>query len=298
VLYREWHDIAHVVHEHLEDADAAIVTSYCGDGRLAAAAVRESDVPRKVFYDLDSPITLDRVARGEIVAYLPDEGFAGFDLVLSYAGGTAIDGLKRLGASRVAPLYGCVDPVVHRPVVPSPGRRNDLSYLGTYSADRQDVLERLFVAPARVRGDRLFALAGSQYPADFPWTLNMLYFWHVPPADHPSLFCSSGLTLNITRGPMAAVGHCPSGRLFEATACGAAVVSDWWDGLDRFFAPPEEILIARDTNDVLAALDLSAAERERVARRGRERTLDCHTAAVRARELEQLLEPSGIAAGD
>jgi spore maturation protein CgeB len=91
---------------------------------------------------------------------------------------------------------------------------------------------------------------------------------------------------------MAAVGHCPSGRLFEATACGAAVLSDWWAGLDRFFTPAEEILIVHDTGDVLAALDLSDDERECVARRGRERTLDCHTAAVRARELERLLEPA------
>jgi spore maturation protein CgeB len=234
------------------------------------------------------------------VSYLPRGGLGGFDLVMSYAGGAALDGLQtRLGARRVATLYGSVDPDVHRPVAATARHRNDLSYLGTYAADRQPVLDRLFLAPSRQRPSRRFALAGSQYPADFPWRGNISYFSHVPPDDHPSLFCSSGLTLNITRAAMATVGYCPSGRLFEATACGAAVVSDWWEGLDQFFEPGRELLIARDTADVLGAIDLSAPERRRIADAARTRTLECHTATVRARELERLLEssyqPSGVA---
>jgi spore maturation protein CgeB len=253
--------------------------------------VLESRVSLKVFYDLDSPVTLAALARGESVPYLPADGLGGFDLVLSYAGGSALYGLKRLAGARVvAPLYGSVDPDVHHPVPPVGERSCDLSYLGTYSADRQDALERLFIAPARQRPDRHFVLAGSQYPDDFPWTANTSYFWHVAPGDHASLYCSSGLTLNVTRGPMADVGFCPSGRLFEATACGTPVVSDWWEGLDTFFVPFREILIARDTNDVLTALELSDEARRKIALAGRERTLACHTAAVRVRELEALLE--------
>jgi spore maturation protein CgeB len=255
--------------------------------------VLDSPVWRKVFYDLDSPVTLDALTRGEPVTYLPEGGLAAFDLVLSYAGGAALDGLKRTAGARVVqPLYGSADPDVHRPVAPVMDRRSDLSYLGTYAADRQDTLERLFIQPARLRGQRRFALAGSQYPADFPWTENMLYFSHMPPSDHPALFCSSGVTLNITRAPMVAAGYCPSGRLFEATACGTAVISDWWEGLDQFFVPFEEILIARDTADVLAALELSDRERTRIAAAGRQRTLECHTSTARARELERLLEPT------
>jgi spore maturation protein CgeB len=293
VLYDDWRDTVADASRHLADADVGLVTSYCPDGAEASRLVLESTVARKVYYDLDSPVTLDRLSRGEHVPYLPDDGLGGFDLVLSYAGGTALDGLRTLaGARQVAPLYGSVDPDVHRPVASIDDRRNDLSYLGTYSADRQDVLERFFIRPATLRPERRFALAGSQYPADFPWTANISYFWHMPPSDHPAFFCSSGLTLNITRAPMAAVGYCPSGRLFEATACGAAVISDWWEGFDQFFAPASEVLMARDTADVLAALDLSDAERRRIARAGRERTLECHTARVRARELEHLLESS------
>lgn len=293
VLYREFTEVAAAARRELAHADVGIVTSYCPDGPAASRVVLDSVLPRKVFYDLDSPVTLERLARDEAVSYLPPEGLGGFDLVLSYAGGAALDGLRRrLGARVVAPLYGSADPDVHRPVPAAARHRNALSYLGTYAADRQRLLEDLFIAPARLRPERRFALAGSQYPDDFPWTANTFYFQHMPPPDHPSLFCSSSWTLNITRGAMAAVGHCPSGRLFEATACGTPVVTDWCEGLDEFFEPSREVLVARHTQDVLAALDLGDEERRRIGAAGRERTLDCHSSAVRARELERLLEPS------
>jgi spore maturation protein CgeB len=293
VLYEHWDAIADKANADLADADAGIVTSYCADAREASRAVLDSPVSRTVFYDLDSPVTLEALARGDTVPYLPLQGLGDFDLVLSYVGGRALEDLKRLaGARTTAPLYGSVDPAVHCPVEPSRERSSDLSYVGTYARDRQKVLEELFIAPARLRPERRFTLAGSQYPDDFPWTANTSYLWHVPPSDHAALYCSSGFTLNVTRGAMAAVGFCPSGRLFEATACGTAVVSDWWEGLDEFFTPSDELLIARTTEDVLAALDLPERERRRIGSAGRERTLACHTAAARARELEQILEPS------
>jgi spore maturation protein CgeB len=296
VLYDDWDAVAPQARRELADAEAGIVTSYCADARDASAAVLASRAARRVFYDLDSPVTLERVARGETVPYLPADGFAAFDLVLSYAGGAALEQLKRrLGARVVAPLYGSVDPDVHRPVAPSPELHNDLSYLGTFAADRQEALERFFLTPSRLRPAQQFALAGSQYPADFPWQPNIRYFWHMPPPSHPAFFCSSKLTLNITRAAMAAIGHCPSGRLFEAAACGTAVVSDWWDGLAAFFDPAAEILVARDSDDVLAALELGDEERRRIGRAARDRTLAAHTADARAAELEAFLEPSWCA---
>lgn len=292
VLYPSWPDVAAQVRRDLLDADAAIVTSYCPDGQDASDAVLQSRVPRRVFYDLDSPITLERIRRGERVAYLPDAGLGGFDLVLSYAGGAVLNELKAwLGARAVAPLYGSVDPNVHRPVPSVTSQLNDLSYLGTYAADRQDILERLFVGSAAASPSKRFALAGSQYPADFPWRENISYLSHMPPAHHPAFFCSSGLTLNVTRAPMAKAGFCPSGRLFEASACGTPVVSDWWEGLDEFFEPEREVLVARETRDVTGALARSDEERRRIGRQARERTLTCHTADVRAAQLERLLEP-------
>jgi spore maturation protein CgeB len=289
VLYADWGSIKRHAGEALARADAAIVTSFCPDASAASRTVLDSRA-RKVFYDLDSPVTLDRLARGESVPYLPADGLGAFDVVLSFAGGPTLQEMRsRLDARVVLPLYGSVDPSVHHPQ-PDTDVEFDLSYLGTYAADRQDALERLFIEPARHRPDLRFALAGSQYPASFPWTDNIYYRSHMPPADHPAFFCSSRLTLNITRGPMAASGFCPSGRLFEAAACGTPIVSDSWPGLEEFFQPGREILIATDANDMLAVLERPACDLENIAAAARERALSCHSAAVRARELVSILE--------
>jgi spore maturation protein CgeB len=290
-LYVRWDDVRH---EALAVADAAtvvMVTSYCPDGVAASQLALESHAALRVFYDLDTPVTLSRLKNGETVPYLPENGLCDFDLVLSYTGGRALAGLQsRLGARRVAPLYGSVDPDAHRRVRPTDRLRADLSYLGTYAADRQSRLERLFIEPARRRPDRRFVIGGSQYPEDFPWTGNIFYVSHMPPPDHPAFYCSSRLTLNVTRGAMAEMGYCPSGRLFEAAACGAPILSDEWEGLGTFFEPGLEILTASDTASALAALDRPTADLERMARRARERTLDEHTCESRARELETLVE--------
>jgi len=295
-LYPDWPAVVAAADQALTEADVAIVTSYCPDGRAAARLLSDSPVAVKVFYDLDAPVTLSRLRRGEDVEYLPEQGLADFDLVLSFTGGRAIHELRQqLGARHVAPLYGSVDPDRHHPSEPSGALQSDLSYLATYAPDRQAALERLFVTPARYRPDRRFLLAGAQYPSDFPWTDNIFHVPHLAPGDHPSFFSSSAFTLNVTRRAMAEMGHCPSGRLFEAAACGTPIVSDWWPGLDEFFEPGRDILIAEDADDTLAALELSDHERRKIARSARERTLTCHTASVRAAELEAML--SQVAAG-
>jgi spore maturation protein CgeB len=165
----------------------------------------------------------------------------------------------------------------------------DLSYLGTYARDRQAGVEALFVGAARRLPECKFLLAGAQYPDDFPWTANIHFRPHVAPPDHPAFYSSSRLTLNVTREVMAEPGYCPSGRLFEAAACGVPLLSDWWAGLDQFFTPGEEILVARSTDDAVAALQTSPDVLGAIARRARERTLDEHTADHRAREMEAAL---------
>lgn len=288
VLYRDWGEVART--RDLHDADAAIVTSYCPDA-VAASALVLGGRATSVFYDLDTPVTLARLAAGEMVDYLPPEGLGGFDLVLSYTGGPALGELtERLGARGPRPLYGHVDPTVHRPVPPVELFRGDLSYLGTYAADRQPTVARLFTDAATRAPGRRFVLGGSSYPADFPWQPNIFFMNHVAPPDHPGFFCSSRLTLNVTRADMAAMGWCPSGRLFEAAACGVPIVSDNWDGLASFFTPGEEILLARDTGDVLAALELSDGELARIAAAARARVLAEHSSRARADELVALIE--------
>jgi spore maturation protein CgeB len=291
ILYSSWDEIRRNAAIELADADAAIVTSYCPDAALASEVVLTSPARVRCFYDLDTGVTLDRLRSGESVDYIPPGGLGDFDLVLSYTGGLALSELKtRLGARHVAPLYGSVDSEVHHPAPPEERFRADLSYLGTYAADRQRALEDLFVEPARRRPDLRFVLGGPQYPGEFPWTPNLFFIPHIPPDQHAAFYCSSRLSLSVTRGPMAEMGYCPSGRLFEAAACGVPIVSDEWDGLDYFFEPGREILVARTTGHVMDALAMSDDALGRIARAGRERVLAMHTAARRALDLENIHE--------
>ena len=291
ILYSDWQEAAPLARQHLADADVGIVTSYCPDGAIASDIVLDSPAPIRVFYDMDTPVTLGELSQGRHPSYIGPRGLADFDLVLSYTGGAALDELKtRLGARRTTPLYGSVDPRVHRPRSPQPHYRADLSYLGTYADDRQATLEELFIEPARRLPQRRFLIGGAKYPHAFPWTGNLYFVRHLPPQEHPAFYGSSRLTLNVTRQAMVEMGHCPSGRLFEAAACGAPVLSDWWDGLDAFYQPGEEILIAQTTEQAIDAIESSDARLQRIASAALERTLDEYTADRRARELETLLE--------
>lgn len=296
VLYANWRDAYARGRRELADADVAMVTSFCPHGVEATALIMDAPRPLAVFYDLDTPVTLSLIGGGADVKAIGARGLRDFDLVLSYTGGEALDALKtRLGARRVAPLYGHVDPDVHHPEPPAERFRADLSYLGTYAQDRQAALEALFIEPARRRSAQRFLLAGAQYPQDFPWTDNIFFVRHLPPAEHPAFYASSRLTLNVTRQAMAEMGWCPSGRLFEAAACGAAMLSDSWEGLDDFFEPGREILLARTTDDALAALDRSPEEVAAIGRRARERVLAEHTSAHRARDLLDALDAAKAA---
>jgi len=290
-LYRSWDEVWRQASADLDSADVGMVTSYCPDGCAAADLILSSATAVKLFYDLDTPVTLVRLRNGEPVPYIPEAGLAGFDLVLSYTGGTALAELRqRLGARRVAPLYGSVDPAIHFPVPPSDHHRADLSYLGTYAQDRQEALVRLFVEPARRLPTRRFLIGGAQYPAGFPWSDNIYFVRHLPPSEHPAFYCSSRLTLNVTRSPMAEMGYCPSGRLFEAAACAAPVLTDSWDGLRDFFEPGFEILMAQSGEDVTAALELSDQDLRRIGQAARERVLAEHTADRRASQLVSAIE--------
>jgi spore maturation protein CgeB len=300
VLYQNWGEVSRIARREVTEADAAMVTSYCPDGIAATALLGDHDALR-VFYDMDTPVTLENLRVGRGLACMGPRGLRDFDLVLSFTGGPVLDELReRLGARRVRTLYGSVDPAVHRFASPRREFSADLSYLGTYAADRQVLLEELFVAPARRLPERKFILAGAQYPHEFPWSENIYFARHLPPEEHAAFLCSSRLTLNVTRRAMRENGWCPSGRLFEAAACGAPIISDVWDGLEEFFEPGVEILRAESREDVIATLELDDVELRRIALAARDRTLAEHTAERRAAELlamlEEAREPAAAAA--
>lgn len=291
ILYADWHEIRERARSEVRDAEIAIVTSYAPDALEASRLIADAGPPVSIFYDLDTPVTLSRLGGGEEVGYISQRGLTDFDLVLSFTGGAALDRLQaQLGAKRVAALYGHVDPEVHRPTAPLKQYCADLSYLGTYAGDRQSALRSLFITPASKRPEQRFVIGGAQYPPDFPWHPNIFFVRHLPPDEHPAFYSSSRMTLNVTRLAMAQMGWCPSGRLFEAAACGVAVISDDWNGLSSFYEEGREILVARSTEDIIAALDATDAEILRLGKAARERTLSEHTSDHRAAELLVALE--------
>lgn len=290
-LFDSWTDVAEEVRNQLSDTDAAIITSYCPDSLDAANLLLEVDGPLRVFYDLDTPVTLKKLKRNEAVSYVGPRGYRDFDLVLSFTGGRALTELQAdLGAPVAIPLYGSVDPSLHRPAPAQEVFRADLSYLGTFAADRQRALENFFIRAARELPNARFLIGGAQYPETFPWTDNIYFVRHIEPALHPAFFCSSRLTLNLTRADMRDMGYCPSGRLFEAAACGVPLISDYWEGLEEFFTPGEEIFVVESSDDLVRAMTLPDEELRRVAEAAQRRVLAQHTAQHRARELLNHLE--------
>ncbi|HMC28212.1 MAG TPA: glycosyltransferase, partial [Verrucomicrobiae bacterium] len=149
---------------------------------------------------------------------------------------------------------------------------------------------KLFIEPARQLPQKRFLIGGAQYPADFPWSQNIYFTWHIPPPDHAAFYSSSNLTLNITRAAMAQMGYCPSGRLFEAAACGTPILSDWWEGLEDFFEPGTEIVVARTTDDAMNAVQMAKSDLAKLAKAARERTLAQHTCECRAIDFERAIE--------
>lgn len=290
VLYRRWHQVADAAREHLLDAFAGIVTSFCPDALAAENLLQDVNLPVRAFYDLDTPITLAWVNTGRPVPWLGPHGLAGYDLVLSFTGGRALDSLvTRLGAVRVEALYGSVDPIRYRPVPERADLSADLSYLGTYAYDRQRRVDQLFAELARRLPAHSFLLAGTQHSPHRVWPGNVRTRKYVRPDLRPAFYCSSRLTLQLARGPMAAMGHCPPARLFEAAACGATIVSDHWPGLEQFFTPGREILIARTADDIVALLARPREQLRAVGAAARARAIAAHTGSARAATLVDAL---------
>jgi spore maturation protein CgeB len=281
---------------HLADvgeADLVVVGSYVPEGVAVAEWVLRHAAGVVAFYDIDTPVTLEKLRRGD-EEYLSPALVGRFDLYLSFTGGPTLTELEAEFDARRAIAFHClVDPEAYRPVAAEP--RWDLGYLGTYSDDRQPALERLLIKPARRDRRAGFVVAGPQYPEATAWPANVERIEHVAPGDHPAFYAAQRFTLNITRAEMRAAGWSPSVRLFEAAASGVPVISDRWDGLDEFFVPDEEILVADSTQDVLDFLrEVGEEERRQIAERARRRVLADHTAERRCQQLED--EVAGVLA--
>lgn len=276
-------------------ADAVIVGSFVPEGIAVGEWVLDTAAGVTAFYDIDTPVTLAKLARNE-ADYLSRALVSRYDLYLSFTGGPTLARIEsEFGSPRARPLYCSVDP---RNYFPEPrALKWDLGYLGTYSADRQPTLDALLVQPASRRPAGRFVVAGPQYPDTVAWPRNVDRIEHLPPQRHRAFYNRQRFTLNVTRADMIAAGYSPSVRLFEAAACGVPIVSDHWPGLETFFLPGREILVAHHDDEVLELLDaLPARSAERIGAAARANVLAHHTAAHRAAELERYLAELGAVA--
>jgi spore maturation protein CgeB len=291
-LYEDWKKALPAVRQQLSNSDVAMVGSYFPDGIAALDEVLDSNVPVKAFYDIDTPITLRGLQREGRTGYLLKRQLPDLDIYFSFTGGPALAELESdFKVPLALPLYCSVDPERHRALPPIAEFACDLSYMGTYAADRQPKMDELLCDPARRLPESKFLVAGPQYPESIRWPKNVKRIMHLEPRYHAALYCSSRMTLNVTRRDMVMAGYSPSVRLFEAAACAAAIVSDNWPGLETFFTPGEEILLAGGSDDVvryIAAYD--DAELKAIGRAARARVLAAHSNQERAREFERAVE--------
>jgi spore maturation protein CgeB len=289
-VYKTWESARSKIRQELREADVAVVGSYFPDGIAALNEILDSRVAVKAFYDIDTPITVSHLRNGG-ASYVTKEQLTHIDLYFSFTGGPLLAGIEtELRIRKAVPLYCSFDPDLYYPGISCNRYHCDLSYMGTYAPDRQTKLEQLFRQTALASPDRTFYLAGAQYPQTFWLPENVRHILHVSPNDHAEFYSASRITLNLTRQEMVKAGYSPSVRLFEAAACGSAIISDLWPGLDTFFIPGDEILVAQTTEHVQSYLqDFSPEELASIGRRARERALADHHPARRAEQFERAI---------
>jgi spore maturation protein CgeB len=291
-LYDDWSAVVPEARKQLRDADVAVVGSYFPDGIAAIDEMLDANTPVKAFYDIDTPVTLSALRANATANYILARQIPALDIYFSFTGGPTLREIERdFGAPRAVPLYCSFDPQRYRRQNVDAELACDLSYMGTYAPDRQPKLEELLALPARQLAASRFIVAGSQYPQAVSWPRNVRYIAHLSPQWHAAFYSSSRFTLNVTRRDMTVAGYSPSVRLFEAAACGAAILSDNWPGLDSFFVPGEEILLPVTAEDVIHYLnELSPQEVRRIGEGAQARVLAEHTSATRARQFQAAVE--------
>jgi spore maturation protein CgeB len=285
-LYETLREIPRRFGKLISQADLIIVGSYVPDGALICDWVTTRARGVTAFYDIDTPVTLAGLETGQ-VDYISTALIPRFDLYLSFTGGPTLRLIEDLyGSPRARALYCAADLDVR-------ARFNSsfawaLGYLGTYSPDRQPLLSRLLLEPARDLPDQSFVVAGAQYPAQLRWPENVTRIEHVAPEEHPAFYRQQRYTLNLTRAEMRSAGFSPSVRLFESAACGIPVISDRWPGMDEFFTPGEEILVADTPADVVQIIrDMPEERRKQIAAAAKKRLSTHHTPTHRAIALEE-----------
>jgi spore maturation protein CgeB len=290
VLYSDFDDLVHRCSDAIRKADIMIVGSYTRNGIAIGEWLNGSSAEGvTAFYDIDTPITLRGLEKGG-VDYISSDLIREYDIYLSFTGGPTLRRLQSRHRARFAKEFYCsADPDTYYPEETPCSW--DLGYMGTYSPDRAAGVRMLLIEPARSWPSGRIMVAGALYPEDTRWPPNITHIEHVTPDMHRQFYGSQRFTLSLTREPMVAAGFSPSVRLFEAASCATPIISDYWEGIDTFFEPGKEILIAKSTRDILEYIQqMPESKRAAIGRAARKRLLSQHTAAHRAVELERCID--------
>jgi spore maturation protein CgeB len=271
-------------------ADIVVKTSGVGvfdDALLQGAIAAARPDALRVFWDVDAPVTLAELQRGD--APVLQQAVPELDLVLTYGGGDpVVQAYAARGAVQCVPIYNALDPETHHPVPPEPALAADLAFLANRMPDRESRADAFFFAPASALPNRRFLLGGSGWQ-DKPRPPNLRWIGHVGTQQHNAFNVSSLAVLNVARDSMAAIGFSPATRVFEAAGAGACLITDAWEGIELFLQPDEEVLVARDGADVAAHVAALTPERAReIGARARARILSAHTYAQRAQQVDAL----------
>ncbi len=284
VVYAATEAAARDVLAEAADADIVIKASGVGvfdDALLHGMISAARPDALRVFWDVDAPATL--AAMRADPADPVRAAAAALDLVLTYGGGTpVIDAYRGFGARRCVPVYNALDPETHFPVPADPAFASDLSFLANRMPDREARARAFFLEPAARLPGKRFLLGGSGWD-EGSTPPNVRRLGHVGTDCHNAFNASARAVLNVARDSMAETGFCPATRVFEAAGAGACLITDAWEGIEMFLAPGEEVLVARDGQDVVEHVSSLTAERARaIGAAGRRRVLANHTYAQRA----------------
>jgi spore maturation protein CgeB len=292
VVYAAEERTALAMLDEARSADVVVKASGVGvfDGLLEREVLAlRGPATRVVFWDVDAPATLERMAADPADPFRPL--VPGYDLILTYGGGPrVVDAYRRLGARDCIPVYNALDPSTHYIVPPDPRFACDLAFLGNRLPDREERVKEFLCRPATALSRRSFLLGGSGWEAS-SLPSNVRPLGHVSTRDHNAFNCTPRAVLNVNRDSMARFGHSPATRLFEAAGAAACIVSDAWDGIEEFLEPGSEVLLAAGGDEVAALLEALTPERAReIGLAARRRVLGEHTYRHRADQVEAILE--------
>jgi spore maturation protein CgeB len=257
----------------------------------SGVALARTSANRVAFWDVDAPATLARV---EANAHDPfRQLIPRYDYIFTYGGGPpVIEHYTRLGAKNCTPIYNALDPETHHPVFADPNVACDLAFVGHRLPDRERRVEQFFLKAAELAPEMKFILGGEGWGTrSLP--SNVRWIGHVGSKDHNRVNCSARMVLNVNRESMADVGFSPPTRVFEAAGAGACLITDAWTGVDQFFSPGKEILVASSAEEVVGYLrNLSAEDAAAIGTSMRQRALKEHTYSLRALEFHALVQGS------